>query len=52
MIMRDELLTKLIACQDDDDREKAHVEADEALLEYIDDEKITEAWRNLPKWFA
>lgn len=29
-----------------------HVEADRALLDYINDPEITEAWGLIEKWFA
>lgn len=36
----------------DIDQEGAHVRADEALLEYIDDPEITEAFEAIEKWYA
>lgn len=42
---RDELVAKLRACKEESysgDFEKAHVEADKALLEYIGDPEVTE----------
>lgn len=34
------------------DIEKAHSEAERALLEYIGDEEITKAYEDLDKWYA
>jgi hypothetical protein len=42
---RDELIAKLRACKDESysgDFEKAHAEADDALLAYINDPEVTE----------
>ena len=40
---------KIKYCEDD---EMAHIEADEALLKYIDDEKIKRAFKDIPKWYS
>lgn len=34
------------------DTEEAHVEADSALIEYINDEEVTKAYDNIDKWYA
>jgi hypothetical protein len=34
------------------DEEIAHGNADRLLLEYINEAEVTEAWENIPKWFA
>ncbi len=34
------------------DQEQAHVEADELLLEMINDSEVTRAFKNIPKWYA
>ena len=34
------------------DQEMAHVDADDALLEFIGDEDITRAWNAIEKWYA
>lgn len=34
------------------DRERPHVNADKALLAYINDDEITEAFENIEKWYA
>lgn len=49
-----ELLKKLRNIQKNgNDTEQDHIEADEALLAFIDDKDITEAYRAIePKWYA
>lgn len=37
---------------DTGDQEAAHVEADEALLLYIDDIEITQTFNDIDKWYA
>jgi hypothetical protein len=49
---RTELLTKLRRLNDNDDSEVAHYEADLALLSYIDDQEVGEAFHNIRKWYA
>jgi hypothetical protein len=53
---RDELLAKLRALAGDDDEhtdtEQVHVDADRALLEYIADQEITDAFDEVGKWYA
>lgn len=50
---KDELLVKLKALHGDDlDSEAAHIEADEWLLEYINDAEISEAYNEIEKWYA
>jgi hypothetical protein len=34
------------------DEEIAHGNADRLLLEFINDPEVTEAWENIPKWYA
>lgn len=34
------------------DLEVLHIEFDNALLEYINDKEITQAFKNIPKWYA
>jgi hypothetical protein len=34
------------------DEEEAHSKADRLLLEYINEPEVTEAWENIPKWYA
>ena len=48
----DELIVKLEELINCDDPEAAHMEADELLLEYINDKKVTEAFNSIRKWYA
>jgi hypothetical protein len=49
----DELLEELrIAKSNDGDPEDAHSDADEALLAYINDKRVTAAFRAIRKWYA
>lgn len=34
------------------DPEKAHSQADDALIAYIDDPDVTRAFNNIDKWYA
>ena len=34
------------------DKERDHIEADELLLEYINDPLVTEAFEEIGKWYA
>ena len=45
-----ELLDKLTHLNDDP--EENHVNADEALLSFINDEEISEAFNKLEKWYS
>lgn len=47
-----ELLKKLKKLKDSGDKEAAHAMADDYLLEYINDEKITSAFKDIEKWYA
>lgn len=49
---KEELLTTLKKCKEDIDTECAHSEADDALIEFINDPDITEAYRSIAKWYA
>jgi hypothetical protein len=49
---KEELLAKLKECSDDDDTEGAHVDADIALLDYINDPEIRKAFNKIDKWYA
>jgi hypothetical protein len=49
----DELLDKLALCKEiDGDPEAAHCQADEALLDFIDDEEVRAAFDAIRKWYA
>ena len=48
-----DLIKKLEALERDNyDPEKNHLEADNLLLEYIADKKITSAFKKITKWYA
>jgi hypothetical protein len=49
---KEELLAKLVELQQQDDLEWSHEAADKALLAYINDPAITEAFEALDKWYA
>lgn len=51
---KDELLQALVKIKEDysHDEEVAHVRADELLLQYIDDERISQVFENIDKWYA
>lgn len=36
----------------DGDEEDWHVAADDLILSYINDEKVSEAYHRIPKWYA
>ena len=48
---KEELLTILRSAQTGD-TESAHVDADAALIEYINDPEVTAAYRAVKKWYA
>lgn len=49
---KEELIKKLFDLTFYYDLEKAHIEADILLLEYINDEEITKAFNDIDKWYA
>lgn len=49
---KETLLKKLRDLDGAADPEHAHAEADKLLLEFINDEEITEAFNNLELWYA
>jgi hypothetical protein len=53
-VTKEELITKLKELLEEShgDCENTHVEADEALLEFINDPEITEAFGEIEKWYA
>jgi hypothetical protein len=53
-VTRDELLTELRRCEvfSEDDEEVAHWDADKALLKFINDPEITEAFEAIRRWYA
>lgn len=48
----DVLLHTLLKLAESDDVEMAHIYADEALLQYINDTEVTKAFRRIHKWYA
>lgn len=49
---KEQLLARLVECINSCDTENAHSDADDALIEYIADEEIAEAYRAVDKWYA
>jgi hypothetical protein len=47
---KDELIEKLKAI-DTDDPSVAHPDADDLLLEFINDKNVSEAYNKIPKWY-
>ena len=47
-----QLIKYLKKCKNNSDKEAAHQYADIALLEFINDKKITEAFNKIDKWYA
>jgi hypothetical protein len=48
---RGELLKYLAACAEDSYPEKGHLDADNALLRYINDDEITDAFNKIVRWY-
>jgi hypothetical protein len=51
-ITKEELLVRLSILAKHDDPEVAHGEADDLLIEYINDPEIKEAFGKIDKWYA
>ncbi len=49
---RDELIEKLRDLAIESDREVAHIEADKLLLEYINDDEVSEVFNSQEMWTA
>lgn len=49
---KEELIKKLKEECNTDDPEMDHIKADRLLLEFIDDELVTEAFKNIEMWYA
>jgi len=47
-----ECIVALHQAERDKDTENAHMNADRALLDYIDDPEIREAYEDVPRWYA
>jgi len=52
MITKEALIAKLKDLSEHYDTEAAHVRADDALIEFINDEEISAAYNNISKWYA
>lgn len=52
MDKKEKLLHILKECAKDDDTEAAHINADAALIEFIDDVAIKKAFDLVRKWYA
>jgi hypothetical protein len=52
VMTKEELLKELEVCAKSDDTEGAHVAADNALINFIDDIEIADAYRKIRKWYA
>lgn len=49
---KQELLDILKECQENRSTEEAHGDADDALIEFINDSEIAEAYSKVHKWYA
>lgn len=49
---KEELIQKLRDLNKGDDPEEEHIEADLLLLEYINDSEISDAYKNIEKWYS
>lgn len=49
---KQELIEKLKELHSSVDYEIAHIEADNLLIEYINDEDIMKAFEQVPRWYA
>ena len=49
---KEELISDLNELQRSIDPEKAHIEADSALLKYINDPEVEEAFYAIDRWYA
>lgn len=49
---KEALIERLKTLAEWDDNEAAHIEADDALIEYIDDNDVKEAFDSIRKWYA
>ncbi len=52
MMTRDELLRRLRELHGPNDAEIVHVQADDLLLDYIEDDEVREAFERIDKWYA
>ena len=49
---KEELILKLKKCQNNGVTEIAHCDADDFLLDYINDKEITKEFNKINKWYA
>ena len=49
---KEELLARLQEIKDTGKTVQGHKDADDALIEYINDREIALAYAHIPKWFA
>ena len=47
---KEELRSRLLALRDETDWDRAHNEADKALIEFIDDPEIAKAYWSVPRY--
>ena len=50
-ITKKELLEKLKKCTEMNDSEEAHIEAVVAILDYVNDAEVDDAYSDVPLWF-
>ena len=51
-ITKIKLIENLKELKKSNDEESAHIEADNLLLEYINEDEITQAFKDIDKWYA
>jgi hypothetical protein len=49
---KEDLIRRLGECDDGEDTEQCHDNADDLLLQYINDPEVTEAYKQLPRYSA
>lgn len=49
---KENLLSELKRLKEERDHEVAHVDADEALLKFINDDEVSKAFYEIEKWYA
>lgn len=50
-LKKDDLLKILSKCNDGFDTSELHIQADKALIKFINDPEITEAYNKIYKWY-
>ena len=51
-LKKEDLLKILKGLEASGDTESAHADADDALIDFINDPEITEAYEKIDKWYA